>query len=420
MKSRGFLPVALLFILTWFCHADDWPQFRGLDRDGRSSETGLLQKWPPSGPSLLWKTGGLGDGYSSAAISKGTIYITGMTDNKGFVFAFDLHGKMKWNICYGPEWNRSYRAARCTPTVDGDRLYVFSGLGVAYCFDSDTGDPVWSFDAFTRYKGLFPLWGMSENLLIDGDNVICSPGGSRASVIALNKKTGKVVWECAELTQQSTYCNPRVIRIGDNRIIVTMLRDSVVGIDAKTGKLLWQDDFDGYHSDRTRAVNAIVPVFYDGRIYTTSGYDNGSAMLQLSNDGTTAKRIWTDTVLDVHHGGVVLIDGYIYGANWTSNSRGNWACIRWADGKPMYDHNFNDNKGSIIYADGMLYCYCENDGDVALVKATPEKFDVVSSFRITEGTGKFWAHPSISDGVLYIRHGEYLMAYDIRQRQTHQ
>jgi outer membrane protein assembly factor BamB len=375
-----------------------------------------LKKWPEGGPKLLWEVDGLGDGYSSAAIANGMVYTTGMIEGKGYVFAFDLDGNAKWNICYGNEWTRSYRATRCTPTVEGNRFYLMSGLGVVYCFDSKTGDELWSFGAFTEYQGKFPLWGMSENLLIDGDNVICSPGGAIASVIALNKITGKVVWECKELTQASTYCNPRVFEMGPNRIIATMLRDGVVGLDAKTGKLLWQDNFDDYHWDRKRSVNVIVPIVHQGRVYTTSGYDNGGAMLQLSADGTKAKRIWADTVLDVHHGGVMLIDGYLYGSNWRSNSRGDWACLRWDDARVMYDSEWNGNKGSLIYAEGMLYCYDENDGDVALVKATPEGFEPTSSFKITKGKGKFWAHPSISDGRLYIRHGEYMMVYDIKER----
>jgi outer membrane protein assembly factor BamB len=257
---------------------------------------------------------------------------------------------------------------------------------------------------------------MSENLLIDGDNLICSPGGELASVIALNKKTGKVVWECKELRQQSSYCNPFVFDAEGNRVIVTMLRDSVVGLDARTGKLLWRDEFDEYHTDLARSVNANTPIYHNGRVYTTSGYNNGGAMLQLSADGTQARRIWTDATLDVHHGGVILIDGYLYGSNWTSNSRGDWVCLRWDDGRVMYETGWNGNKGSMIYADGMFYCYDERTGAVGLVEATPQAFKVTSSFKITKGKGPFWAHPSIADGRLYIRHGAYLMVYDIKAK----
>lgn len=412
-KVMGLALLSLLFCCT-IAVAADWPQFRGPQRDGKSTETGLLKQWPEGGPTLLWEVDGLGAGYSSAAIAQGVVYITGQTNDEGHVFAFDLDGTPKWKTRYGGEWTRSYPAARCTPTVEGDRLYVTSGLGAIYCLNATSGEVVWSLDAAAKYKGQFPRWGMSENVLIDGDNVICTPGGEIASLIALNKRTGEVVWECKELTEQSSYCNPLAFTLGGNRIIVTMLTDSVVGLNAATGKLLWRDDFDEYHVDRRRSVNANTPVYHDGRVYTTSGYSNGGAMLELSADGTSAKRIWTDAVLDVHHGGVVLVDGYLYGSTWTSNSRGDWASLRWDDGKTMYDSQWNGNKGSLVYADGMLYCYDERTGDVGLVEATPEAFKVVSRFTITKGKGPFWAHPSIADGRLYLRHGDYLVVYDIR------
>ena len=414
-KTIGFCILTVLFWGTAGL-AEDWPQFRGLRRDGKSAETGLLKQWPESGPPLLWEVDGLGDGYSSAAIANGDVYITGTIDKEGFVFAFDLTGRPRWKTRYGDEWTRSYQAARSTPTVEDDRLYITSGLGVVYCLDAASGDIRWSVDAMDKYKGQFPRWGMSENVLIDGDKAICTPGGEIASLIALDKMTGEVVWECRELNQMSSYCNPLAFDVGDNRIIATMLKDSVVGLDARTGKLLWRDDFDEYHIDRRRSVNANPPVFHNGRLYTTSGYDNGGAMLKLSADGTDVTRIWTDAALDVHHGGVVLLDGYLYGANWTSNSRGDWVCLRWDDGKTVYNSRWNGNKGSLIYADGMLYCYDERTGDVGLVEATPEAFKVVSQFTITKGKGPFWAHPSIADGRLYLRHGQYLMVYDIEAK----
>ena len=406
--------VSMLFAAQSF--AADWPQFRGPDRDGKSTETGLLKKWPEQGPKLLWTASGLGEGYTSAAISDGTVYITGLIDKQGWVFSYDLNGKLKNKTAYGPEWNRSYKATRSTPTVVGDRLYLFSGNGVAYCIDTETLKTIWSVDVVEKFEGSFPMWGMAENLLVDGANVICTPGGARGSVVALNRMTGDVVWASHELTQQSAYCSPRAIQVGPKRLIVTELKDSAVALDAQTGKLIWQDGFDDYHSDRQRVVNPNVPLYHEGHLYITSGYDNGGALLALSDDDAGKVRVWTDETLDVHHGGVVLIDGYLYGANWKDNRSGDWACIKWTDRKTMYDTKWNGNKGSIIYADGMLYCYDETDGDLALAPATPKGFEPVSSFKITQGEGKFWAHPSISDGRLYIRHGEYLMVYDIKQR----
>ncbi len=403
-------------ILATRSFAADWPQFRGPDRDGKSAETGLLKKWPKEGPELLWSVDGLGEGYTSAAISEGAVYITGLIDKLGYVFSYDLDGNLKNKASYGPEWNRSYKATRSTPTVVGKRLYLFSGNGVAYCMDAASLKTIWSVDVVKKFEAVFPMWGMAENLLVDGDNVICTPGGARGSVVALDRMTGDVVWVCSELTQQSAYCSPRAIQVGSKRLIVTELKDSAVGLDAETGKFIWKDDFDDYHSDRERAISPNVPLYHEGYLHITSGYDNGGALLALSDDGIGKVRVWTDETLDVHHGGVVLIDGYLYGANWKDNRSGDWACIKWTDRKAMYDTKWNGNKGSVVYADGMLYCYDETDGDLALVPATPEGFKPVSSFEITLGEGKFWAHPSISDGRLYIRHGEYLMVYDIKQR----
>jgi outer membrane protein assembly factor BamB len=395
------------------CNAADWPQFRGPNRDGKSLETGLLKKWPDGGPMLLWSVEGLGAGYSSAAIADGLVYTTGKNGPDGYIFCFDLTGKQRWKVVYGPEWTKSYPATRTTPTVNDGKLYVFSGMGVVYCLDARTGAKIWSRDVFGEFEGQFPRWGMSECLLVDGSKVIATPGGKKASIVALDKNDGRVLWACEGLTEGSAYCNPIAIEYEGTRMIVTMTRDSVVAIEAETGKLLWRDPFDDYHIDRKRVVNANAPLYFDGQIYTASGYDNGGAMVQLPADATKIERKWVDRTLDVHHGGVVLVDGYIYGANFKSMTRGNWACLQWNTGKAMYDTTWQGNKGSTIYADGMLYCYTETTGDVGLAEATPEGFNVVSSFKITAGKGKHWAHPSISDGLLYIRHGDVMMVYDI-------
>ena len=414
MGKSASIVVFLVALLTGsVCVAADWPEFRGPLRDGKSTETGLLKKWPEAGPKLLWSVDGLGAGYSSAAIAAGSVYTTGKLGSDGYVFCFDLEGKLKWKALYGREWTKSYPASRSTPTINEGRGYVLSGMGTVYCFDVKNGRNIWARDVFGEFEGQFPTWGMSECLLVDGSKVIASPGGKTASVVALDKNTGDLVWACEELTEASAYGNPIAVEYKSNRMIVTMLRDSVVAIDPETGKLLWRDCFDDYHLDRERLVNANVPLFFDGRIYTTSGYDNGGAMVQIFAHPAKVVRKWVDRTLDVHHGGMVLVDGYIYGANFKSFTRGNWACLEWYTGKVMYDTPWQGNKGATVYADGMLYCYDENTGHVGLAKCTPDGFTAVSSFKITAGSGRHWAHPSISDRRLYMRHGEVMMVYDI-------
>ena len=411
---KSIIVLFLSILLTGgMCYSDDWNEFRGPNREGKSAETGLLKKWPEGGPKLIWSVEGLGIGFSSVAVVDGFIYTTGMFGSEGFLFAYDLNGKLQWKVSYGPEWQRSHRGTRTIPTVDNGRVYVFSGMGIMACFDAKTGEEKWAVDTLKKFQGKNIMWGIAGSVLIVGPNAICTPGGKDASVVALDKMTGQSVWTSKGLSEKSSYCSPALIETGGTELIVTMLERSVVGLDIKTGKVLWKDRINegiGRHN------HPVTPLYYDGHIYITAGYEIGGVKYRLSANGTKITKKWEDATLDVHHGGVVLVDGYLYGANWTSNARGDWVCLDWDSGKVMYEAKWNGNKGSIIYADGMLYCYDENTGDVALVKASPKDFEIVSSFRITEGSGKHWAHPAISDGRLYIRHGDVLMAYDIKNK----
>lgn len=394
--------------------SSEWPQFRGPNRDGKSTEVGLLKKWPEAGPKMLWSAKGLGTGYSTVAISDDTIYTTGMVDKKGVLSAFDMNGQLKWGKTYGDEWRKSSAGVRGTPTIDGDRLYLISGVGQVFCYDAKTGGQKWTVDVFTEFGGKYGSWGIAESPLIDGDNIICTPGGSKATMVALNKMTGETVWTCQVGSERSSYCSPILVKRGSNKIIVTMTDTYVFGVDAKTGTLLWQDSEKDQFGGESKSINPVSPIYHNGKVYATSGYDDGGAMLALSEDGTSFTREWVDETLDNHHGGVVLVDGHLYGSNWKGNGDGSWVCLDWDTGKVKYEDHWN-NKGAITYADGMLYCYEEKSGNVALVNPTPEKFDVVSSFKITLGDGKHWAHPVVCGGTLYIRHGDVLMAYAVKE-----
>ena len=413
IKAVTTLFVAVLLTGT-LCCADDWPQFRGLNRDGKSAETGLLQKWPQGGPTLLWSVAGLGTGFSSVAVADGSIYTTGMIDGQGFLFAYDLDGKFRWKKSYGPEWQRSNPGTRTTPTVDADRIYVFSGTGVLACLSARTGEQIWSVDTLKTFQGKNISWGMTGSPLIDGQKVCCTPGGNKGVIVALDKYTGQTIWATIDPDECSAYSSPILIQRGDNRLLVNAIQKSVIGVNAEDGTLLWRFPY------QTSYDSAIVtPIYKDGCIFVTSvveyGFTTGGLMLQISQDGTIVEKKWTQPVLDCHHGGVVLVDGYLYGSNFKGIPSGDWVCLEWDTGKVMYEATWNGNKGSIIFADGMLYCYDENTGDMALVKPSPKSFEIVSSYRVTAGSGKHWAHPAISDGRLYIRHGDALMAYDIRK-----
>ncbi|MBN2088260.1 PQQ-like beta-propeller repeat protein, partial [candidate division KSB1 bacterium] len=415
-RNRFFnilLILTLCFLLSGNMDAADWPQWRGINRDAKSPETGLLKKWPAGGPKLLWKLENLGGGYSSVSIAKGTIYLTSIEEKQGYLTAIDLKGNIKWKKNYGPAWSKSFPESRTAPTIDGNQIYLVSGMGKVVCMNAMTGAEMWAVDAFQKYKGEYHSWGIAESPLIVDNKVIATPGGKEATMVALDKTNGKTIWKTASLDELSSYCSPLLIERGGKKIIVTQLEKSFVGVDASDGKVLWTDPYDSYQDD-PKAINPVTPVYADGKIYITSGYDDGGALYELSADGTIITRKWTDETLDTHHGGVVLVDGYLYGSNWLSNRKGNWVCLEWATGKVMYEQEWH-NKGPIIYADGMLYCYDEKDGNFALVRPHPQKFEVVSSFKVPFGSGPHWAHPVISDKRLYIRHGDALMVYDIAQ-----
>jgi outer membrane protein assembly factor BamB len=419
MRSIHKLLLMVVSVVTFSTKdilAADWPQFRGPDRNGISGETGLKKSWPANGPELLWSFEGLGSGYSSASIVADNIYITGEIDKQETLFALDAKGNLKWKTVYGSRWTRSHPEVRTTPTVDGDLLYVISGLGNVACIEAASGKIRWQVQVAEKYGAEYHRWGIAESPLLVDDKVIVTPGGNEVSLVALHKDTGEQVWASDGIGDKSNYCSPILIEHGGKKIIATMLENSFVGIDAANGKYLWQDKYSDYFGDH-KAINPVSPVYYEGLIYTTSGYDDGGALFELSADGTSIKRLWVDKTLDVHHGGVVIVDGYIYGANWLNNREGNWVCIELRSGKVMYEQPWQ-TKGSIIYADGLLYCYEEKRGHIALVRPNPKTFEVVSSFVIPLGSKQHWAHPAISDGRLFVRHGEALMVYDIREDRS--
>jgi len=411
--------ILVAFFTGWLCFcgsavAGEWPQWLGPNRDNKSQETGLLKKWPEGGPKLLWSVDGLGDGWASVSIADGLIYTTGKNSKTESVYAIELTGKKKWQTESGPAWTGAYPSARCAPTFDEGRLYVTTGSGTVTCLDAKTGQVKWTVDAFGKFKGSHGRWGTAESPLIYDNMVFYMPGGNNTTVVAIDKMTGRIIWASAALDDNRAYVSPILVERGDRKIIVGVTANYIIGVDARDGTILWKYDYVKKHGKKRGAdINTTTPLYHDGNIYVTSGYDHVGVMLKLSEDGKDVSLKWVDETLDCHHGGVVFVDGYIYGASWKGNGDGNWVCLDWDTGKVMYDTHWI-NKGAISYADGMLYCYEEKKGNVALVRATPEKFDIVSSFAVTKGTGEHWALPVISGGRLYIRHGEVLMAYDIK------
>ncbi len=399
-----FLLSVFMLLSSAFAQVDS--QWRGPERDGIYPGDSLLEVWPEDGPKLLWSIEGLGEGYSSPAVTPERIYVTGLTKSEGFLYAFDLDRKPLWTSSYGREWSGSHPGARTTPTVVGDRIYIMSAFGRVVCFD-EAGEEVWSRDLAADFGARNLQWGMTESLLVDGDRLFCTPGGRRVTVAVLDRNTGETLLEVKGKGETSGYCSPRIVQHGQRRILITMTESSVVGLDADTCEFLWsQSHVTDYN------VNANTPLFFEGDLFTISGYGTGGQMFRLSEDGSTIQRVWKQGNIDSQMGAAVLVDGQIYGSG--HNRRG-WHCVNWGTGKMMYSARKIGNKGNLIFSDGMLYCYSER-GDVALVRPDPEAFDIVSSFRIDKGSGPHWAHPVIKDGRLYVRHGEVLMVFDISAR----
>jgi outer membrane protein assembly factor BamB len=402
----------LIALTAAIAAGDDWPQFRGPNRDGKSAETRLLKQWPEGGPKLLWSVAGVGAGFTHVAVANGLVYVTGMTDKQGVLRAYALDGKLKWEAPYGGEWWESHPGARSIPTVHDGLVYVASGVGVLSCFDAASGKPVWTVNLFERYEAPQVKWGYAESVLIDGENVIATPCGKKGTMVALNRRTGAHVWASGDVGQTSSFCSPVLVEHQGVRMIVTILDRSVIAFSPADGKVLWQHAYKNF-----RGNHCVSPIYHDGLLYVTSGYGKGAVGLQIAGDGKSVKPIYEQPKQDPVHGQAVLVDGYVYAASHQS-AKGAWTCVELKTGKLMWEDAGIGKSGSVVFADGMLYGYSE-DGFAGLLRPTPGKCEVVSRFKAPLGDGNHWAHPVVSNGRLFIRHGDALMCYDVSANADH-
>ncbi len=400
MKHIKILPLLLLAIQIVSAQTIEWRN----DRTGIYQDTGLLPSWPANGPELLWHFNGLGQGYSSVAVADGKLYVTGMTDGTGYLYVLDRQGKLLNKTAYGKEWHTSYQGARGTVIPNDGRLYVVSGTGILTCFDASDLKILWQKNAIDDFGGEIPKYGMNESPLIVGDKLIFTPGGKEHNIVALNKKSGELIWSSKAMGDIPSYCCP--VYIGDQATpqVATMTGHHIVGIDISDGRLLWSVPFTNRFFEHPN-----TPLYENGLLLCSSSYGVGTVMLRLTDGGKNVEEVWRIPDFDSRTGHTVKQEAYIYGAG--DYGKGSWCCVEWKTGKTLYKDKTLP-AGAIITADGMLYCYTEK-GDMALVRATPEKFDIVSKFPVTLGTEQHWAHPVIYKGVLYIRHGDTLMAYKI-------
>ena len=382
-------------------------QWRGPHRNGIYPEKGLKKSWPEKGPGLLWSFEGLGAGHGSAGIGRDKIFLLGMPDTTGYLYAFDYKGKLLWKKQYGPEWYENYTGARSTPVIIDNLVYFESGRGTVFCYNATTGNKVWSVDLLKKFDAKNITWGMAESLLIAGNILYCTPGGKEHNIAALNRFTGETIWTSPGNRQPAAYCSPVLVKHNGSSLIVTMTAESIVCVDALTGQFYWQvPQFQG------NKIHANTPVYSEGIIYCSSDNaktNSGLAALKLSDDGKSVTLKWRNQNFKNLMGGIIVTDRHIYGSHYRKNL---WSCLSVEDGKILYSSG-DLGDGCIIMADGMFYCYSEK-GEMALISANPSSFNVISRFTVPLGTDQHWSHPVIHQGRLFLRHGNALMVYNLK------
>lgn len=374
------------------------------DRTGIFHETGLKTSWLENEPALLWQFDGLGYGHSSPVIANGRIFVTGMNEGIGTIFAFDLNGRLLNQREYGAEWDRNFDGSRGTITPSNGKLYFISGMGVLYCFDAHSLEEVWSLNLLEEFDAPNIVWGISESPLIVGDKVVVTPGGAEHNVVALNKHHGELIWSTPGMGSQSAYCSALFIGEQEIPLIVQMTGLYTIGIHADTGEMLWA------HSKANRhQVHGNTPLYSNNMLLLTSGDGRGSTMLRLLHGGREVEEVWFSETLSNTHGGMVKIGNYVFGSDNVSRT---WFCVNWYTGEVMWRES-GPAPGVIIANKDMLYIY-STDGNIVLAKATPSAFNIVGDISL--GEDQHWAHPILYNGMLIVRHNNRLMAFDIKNR----
>jgi outer membrane protein assembly factor BamB len=386
-----------------------WPQWRGPRRDGVSDEQGLLPSWPEGGPKRLWKIDGLGKGWSSPIIVNGSIYITGDVGDDLVVFAFDCNGAAQWRATNGKAWKGPYPGARACSAFSGKRLYHLNAYGRLACLDAGSGKEIWAVDVLERFDAKNITWALSECLLVDGDHVIVTPGGTKALMAALDAGDGHTLWTTAPLAEDRTsHCSPILLRYGGRRIVTNCSSAHGFGVDADTGRLLWTVPLKNPYG-----TNVATPVYDAGRVFYMTPYAEQGRQYRLHTDtaGITAELAWSSPI-DAVTGGAVLAHGTLFAAGYEKSKW--WFAIDWITGQTKYE--LKDLKtGAAIYADGRLYCLDEQ-GTAALLKSGSAGLEVTGRFQLADpGIKDAWAHPVLLDGRLYLRYHDSLYCHLVKR-----
>jgi outer membrane protein assembly factor BamB len=409
MATRSPLVAAgLLFACT--ATAADWPSFRGPNRDGVSTETGLRQEWPKDGPPKLWTAKNLGLGFGAPTIAKGKLYGLGTRDGKDGVWALkESDGSELWFTPFdNPRPTNQNNGPSGSPTYHDGKLYVVSSFGKVACLDADSGKEIWKVDMTSKdLGGRVQSWGYTETVLIDKDKLICTPGGKN-TIVALKPASGEVIWRSSiPKADAAQYSSVVAAEIAGRRQYVQFVRGGIVGIDAADGTFLWR-----YNAPANGTANCSAPIVHDDYVFAASNYGTGGGLVQVSKSGDAfdAKEVYFTKKMQNHHGGMVLVDGYLYGSN-----EGLLTCLDFKTGKVQWEERA-PGKGSIAHADGRLY-YRNEGGPVFLVGANPKKYVEYGRFEPPRSDAPAWPHPVIANGRLYLRDQELIFCYDVSAKK---
>ena len=387
--------------------AGEWPQWRGPNRDGVSKETGLLKQWAAGGPPLAWKATGAGRGYSSFAVSNNRLYTMGLRGDREFVIAFDVAtGKEVWATANGKAFrNDRGDGPRGTPTVDGDKLYALGGNGDLSCLEARTGRTVWTMNVLEKFGGSNIVWGISESPLVVGDKLLVNAGGPNASIVALSKRDGSLLWKSQ--SDRAGYSSAIPLMAGGINQVVFFTSTRALGLDLRDGRLLWE-----YPRAANNVANAATPIVRANRVFISSDYGTGGGLVEIKagEKGVTAQEVYFTREMRNHHSSSILVGEHLYGF-----SSGILTAMRFDTGQIAW-RDRSVGKGSLVYADGHLYCLSEN-GVVGLVEATPETYREKGRFRIPQESLPTWAHPVIAGGRLYLRDQDTIYAFDVKQKR---
>lgn len=404
MKSLLVVVFLLALSVPVFAQAKaNWPQWRGPNRDGISKETGLLKQWPAEGPPLVWKAAGAGRGFSSFSVANGRLITMGLRGDREFVVAFDVAtGKEAWATPHGGAFqNDRGDGPRGTPTVDGDRIYALGGSGDLSALDAKSGRVVWTKNVLKEFGGRNITWGISESPLVVGNKLLVNAGGPGASIVALNKSDGSLIWKSQ--SDKAGYSSAIPVEINGATQVVFFTQERAVGLDLKDGKLLWE-----YAKPSNRVANAATPIARGNRVFISSDYGTGGGVVEIKPDGT-AQEVWFTKDMRNHHSSSVLVGDHLYGF-----SSAILTAVKFDTGEIAW-RDRSVGKGSLVYADGRLYCFSER-GVVGLVEATPAGYVERGRFQIEAGSLETWTHPVVAGGRLYLRDQDTIYAYDVRQK----